>query len=653
MEIRGNEIERMGGAEWVVANGTGGFALGTVSGERMRGYHGLLIAALRPPLGRMMLVPGVRETVVAGGAQFPLYTNRYGDGRSEPGGNRRIERFRMEEGLPVWTFRAGGALVEKRIGLVRDAAAAFVRWTLIEGDGIDLEIRVLVAHRGYHDVSSGTERAPRMETGPDRLLVTFDDAAPPLAILAPRASSVEDNVEWERDLHLAVEEYRGLPCREDIPSVGPIRFRIERGGRADLILSAEERVDADVDGAIRAIRDHDRDLMERGASLIVSAGERAEEIRALLRAADSFLARRPTPDDPDGKTVIAGYPWFTDWGRDTMIALPGLALATGRPEIAASILRVFARHVDAGMIPNRFPDKGERPEYNTIDATLWFFEAARAYVEATGDDALLAELFPVLGEIVDRHVYGTRHGIGVDHADGLLAGGEPGVQLTWMDAKAGDWVVTPRIGKPVEINALWVNALRSMEGFAERLGGDGEGFARLAEEAERSFEKFWNEETGCLFDLIDGPEGNDPSVRPNQIFAASLRYSPLSPDWRRAVVDAVERDLLTPYGLRSLAPDHPEYRPRYGGDRVARDGAYHQGTVWSWLIGPFVEAHLKAHGDKKKARAFLDPLLDYVGGRGLGTVAEIFDGDPPHEPRGCPAQAWSVAEVLRAWMLTR
>jgi predicted glycogen debranching enzyme len=370
----------------------------------------------------------------------------------------------------------------------------------------------------------------------------------------------------------------------------------------------------------------------------------------LVLAADQFLVRRPLPDDPDGMSVIAGYHWFGDWGRDTMISLPGLAIATGRPEVAARILTTFARFVDRGMLPNRFPDAGEAPEYNTVDATLWYFDAIRAYHEATGDDALLKQLFPVLEDIIQWHRDGTRYGIGEDKADGLLRSGEPGVQLTWMDAKVGDWVVTPRTGKAVEINALWYNALRSMTAFARRLGQPAERWERLAERVGTGFERFWNEAAGYCFDVVDGPEGDDDALRPNQIFAVSLPESPLSPERQRQVVEACARHLLTSFGLRSLAPGHPQYKGRYGGGPWERDGAYHQGTVWGWLLGPFALAHLRVCKDPTAAGAFLLPMAHHLGDYGVGSIAEIFDGDPPFTPRGCIAQAWSVAETLRAWL---
>ena len=363
--------------------------------------------------------------------------------------------------------------------------------------------------------------------------------------------------------------------------------------------------------------------------------------------------KRPLPGETAGDSVIAGYPWFGDWGRDTMIALPGLTLSTGRPEVAKSILRTYASFVDRGMLPNRFPEAGEVAKYNTVDATLWYFEAARQYVNATRDEELVEELFPTLADIVHWHVQGTRYNIHVDPSDGLLFAGEPGNQLTWMDARVGGEPVTPRIGKPVEVNALWYNALLSVTQFSRLLKKPAAEYKSLAERVRASFKRFWNEAKGYCFDVIDGPAGHDASLRPNQLIAVSLPESPLTPVQQRSVVEACARHLLTSHGLRSLAPEDSSYRGHYGGDPHERDAAYHQGTVWGWLLGPFALAHLRAFRDPVTAASFLEPMAEHLKTHGLGTASEIFDGDPPFTPRGCFAQAWTVAEILRAWMAVR
>jgi predicted glycogen debranching enzyme len=365
---------------------------------------------------------------------------------------------------------------------------------------------------------------------------------------------------------------------------------------------------------------------------------------ALAIAADAFIVRRGT-QSPAATTVIAGYHWFADWGRDTMIALPGLTLHTGRAPVARDILRTFADALDGGMLPNRFPDDGSPAEYNTVDAALWFIEAVRAYVAATADRAFLSEVFGALDSIVAGYVGGTRYGIRVA-ADGLVAAGEPGIQLTWMDAKVGSHVITPRIGKPIEISALWYAGLRAMEEFAALLDRNATPYAALADRCAAGFARFWNAERGYCFDVLDGPDGNDPALRPNALFAVALHASPLGPQEARGVVDACARELLTSYGLRTLGPREPGYRGRYGGDQVERDGAYHQGTVWPWLIGPFVRAHLRVYNDVATARTFVEPLLDALGSYGIGSLGEIFEGDAPHAARGAIAQAWSVAELI-------
>lgn len=459
--------------------------------------------------------------------------------------------------------------------------------------------------------------------------------------------------ELYRGFALPAETARGLLDRDDHVHVATFETTLMPGETAVFLAAAGDGVTAvDLESLPRR-RARDRALLAAWSEARPPGAAAAPGwVSQLVLAADQFVVdRAQTPGGSPGKSVIAGYPWFEDWGRDTMISLPGLALSTGQASIAAPILRTFAAFVDRGMLPNRFPDAAALPEYNTMDATLWYFQAVRACHEATGDDGLLRDLFPVLREIVDWHVRGTRYGIQVDAGDGLLRGGQDGVQLTWMDAKVGDHVITPRIGKPVEINALWYNALRAMVAFAARLGEPAEPYQGMAAKALASFERFWNAAAGYCYDVLDGPAGAEAALRPNQIFAVSLPESPLSPERQRAVVDACARALLTSYGLRSLAPSEPAYHGFYGGDQARRDAAYHQGAVWGWLIGPFIEAHLRVYRDPEAARRLLAPLGDHLGAAGLGSISEIFDGDAPFAPRGCIAQAWSVAEALRAFTL--
>jgi predicted glycogen debranching enzyme len=450
---------------------------------------------------------------------------------------------------------------------------------------------------------------------------------------------------WHWNIFHRVEQQRGLPAHEDHFAAGRFLATLQPGETWIFVATLEADVDWDWDWVLS-------EEVARAHGLVEQAGLSGEPgwVQQLALAADQFLVRRGS-----GQTVIAGYHWFGDWGRDTMIALPGLALATRRFDVAADVLRTFARYVSQGMLPNRFPDASQQPEYNTVDATLWYFHAIDRYLAASGDDVLARELLPILADIVDWHLRGTRYQIHVDRADGLLYAGGPGVQLTWMDAKIGDWVVTPRTGKPVEINGLWVNALRVMGRLCTRLAAPAvHDYGGLAAQASASFERFWFADGPYLYDVIDGPGGDDSSLRPNQLLAVALPYSPVSGDRARAVVDACARHLLTSFGLRSLSPDDPGYVGRYGGDQKQRDAAYHQGAVWAWLIGPFVDAYLRAYGRTPSAlavaRSYLAPFEMQLGANGLGTLAEVFEADPPFAPRGCIAQAWSVAEVLRAWL---
>ncbi|MEO8355579.1 MAG: amylo-alpha-1,6-glucosidase, partial [Chloroflexota bacterium] len=468
----------------------------------------------------------------------------------------------------------------------------------------------------------------------------FDQAAP-FYIYSDRANAEIVNA-WYRRFSLKAEQSRGFGGVEDHLNAGEFFVALTPGESVTFVLSTDEAPSIDGDTAYAERQNYENEITARAPDLPAR----------LVLAADQFIVKRFTPKQPDGRSIIAGYHWFGDWGRDTMISLPGLVLATGRKVEARVILKTFAQYVSEGMLPNRFPDEGEVPEYNTVDATLWYFEAIRAYYQQTTDKALLQELFPVLIEIIDWHEKGTRYQIHVDPVDGLLYAGEVGVQLTWMDAKLGGWVVTPRIGKPVEVNALWYNALFSMAEFARTLGQSPDRYELLAKRVQEGFSRFWDEKSGYCFDVLDAPQGNDLALRPNQLLAVSLHHSPLNEQQQKSVVDICARTLLTSHGLRSLAPGEPGYIGHYGGSPQQRDGAYHQGTVWGWLMGPFVSAHFRVYRDPRAARAFLEPLLDQLSEHGVGNISEIFDGDAPFAPRGGIAQAWSVAELLRVWRET-
>jgi predicted glycogen debranching enzyme len=636
--------------EWLVTNGIGGFASGTVAGLPTRRYHGLLLAALKPPLGRTLLVSKLEETARYQGQEFALATNRWAGGAVAPEGYRHIESFRLEGTTPVWTFALADARLEKRVWMQQGANTTYVRYQLVRGSApVELDLRALVNYRDYHSSTHAGDWQMRVTGVENGLRVSAFEGAAPFYLLSATAAAGAAH-DWYRNFDLAVARYRGLDDHEDHLHAGTFRARLATGDSVTIVLSTEASAELDGESAWLARLRHEREVLDCWAAGNAALAESAPAwIRQLVLAADQFLVGRPVEGDPGARSVIAGYHWFGDWGRDTMIALPGLVLATGRPEIARNILRTFARFVDQGMLPNVFPDAGEMPEYNTVDATLWYFEAVRQYFAATRDLEFLREIFPVLAGIVDWHVRGTRYRIRVDAADGLLYAGEPGVQLTWMDAKIGDWVVTPRIGKPVEVNALWFNAVLAMVDFARALQKPTAAYECMAKRARASFQRFWNEAAGHCFDVLDGPDGHEAALRPNQIFAVSLPESPLLPEQQRAVVDVCARHLLTSHGLRSLAPGEPGYTGRYGGGPRERDAAYHQGTVWGWLLGPFALAHLRVYGNRELAATFLEPLEHHLKVHGLGTIAEIFDGDPPFAPRGCIAQAWSVAEVLRAW----
>lgn len=647
--------------EWLITNGIGGYGAGTVSGMLTRRYHGLMIAALNPPLNRTLLLTKLDETVGYDGQFFPIYTNRWADGKVDPEGFKHIQHFRLEGTIPVWDFACGDALLEKRIWMRIGENTTYVKYTLLRATkAMSLSIKVMVNHRDHHYNTHGNNannfqidikwRSQGVE------IRLFPDANP--LYLFTQGSGEEEVMisrpgnPWHYGYDLAMERYRGMDWTEDHLHACTLHTTLTPGRALTVIASTKGDPNLDIMTELEAKRQKDRVLLEYKSPPV----RRPDWISQLILAADQFIVDRTLKDGTPGKTIIAGYPWFGDWGRDTMISLPGLTLSTGRPDIARTILQTFSHYVDGGMLPNRFPEVGETPDYNTVDATLWYWDSIRAYFDHTLDIDLLAELFPVLDSIIDWHHQGTRYNIKVDPEDGLLYAGEPGSQLTWMDAKVGDWVVTPRVGKPIEVNALWYHALQIMIRIAKILDKPSHDYETWAKKTAEGFSRFWNPQTGYCYDVLDTPEGNDPSLRPNQIFAISLpqlgkgSYSCLlTRSQQRQVVDICSQKLLTSYGLRSLSPEDAKYQGVYGGDQLQRDGAYHQGTAWGWLQGPFALAHFYVYGDRSQAQSFLEPMADHLNNHGLGTLSEIFDGDPPMSARGCFAQAWTVAEVLRAW----
>ena len=637
--------------EWLVTNGIGGYASGTVAGTLTRRYHGLLVAALHPPLGRTQLVTTLDEIVHYAGASFSLATHRWVGGAVDPKGYLNLEDFHLEGTRPVWTYALADALLEKRVWMRQGENTTFIQYTLLRGSSAaEIELKALVNYRDFHSSTHAGDWLMKIQPTEHGVMIQAFDGATPF-YLKSIGASCEPHHDWHRGCYLPEETERGLDDHEDHLFAALFRAKLEPGLRITVVATTEPNTLQDGDHALAERTDQEVKLLrhwqEKNAVLASSA---PSWLRQLVWSADQFIVKRSLPDEPDGRSIIAGYHWFGDWGRDTMIALPGLTLVTGRADVAKKILLAFSRYLDAGMLPNNFPDAGGKPEYNTVDAALWYFEAVRQYFVDTHDAETLQRLFPVLASIIDAHLKGTRYNIHADPADGLICAGGPGVQLTWMDAKIGDWVVTPRTGKPVEINALWINALESMAGFARSLGEPTDACERMAARAKNGFQKFWNAERKCCYDVIEAPGiGNDASLRPNQIFAVSLPVSPLSAEQQKAVLDVCARYLLTSHGLRSLAPFESGYAGHYRGSPRERDAAYHQGTVWGWLLGPFALAHYRVYGDPEAALRFLDPLGRQIYSSGLGTLSEIFEGDAPFTPRGCIAQAWTVAEVLRAW----
>jgi predicted glycogen debranching enzyme len=657
-EICGN-LQTSESREWLITNGIGGYASGTVAGLLTRRYHGLLIAALNPPLGRTLMLTKLDETVQYDAQTYPLSTNRWVSGIVAPQGYLHLESFCLEGMIPVWRFACADALLEKRVWMQQGANTTYMQYTLPRATKpLTLTLKALVNYRDHH----GDTRSSDWQTIVDRveqgLCVTAYPSAASLYLLS-NATTVLPAHEWYENFALAVERSRGLCDREDHLHAATFEITLNPGEVLTFAASTEPNPSLDSEESLAMRRAHEQKLLANWNENRLHNSTTPPWIEKLVLAADQFIVDRPLVKETNGKTVIAGYPWFGDWGRDTMISLPGLTLTTGRSEIARSILRTFAQYADRGMLPNRFPDADETPEYNTVDATLWYFEAIRTYHAVTEDDALLHDLFPVLADIIDWHRRGTRYSIRLDTADGLLYAGETGVQLTWMDAKVDDWVVTPRIGKPIEINALWYNALQAIATFARRLGKPYREYEEIAHLTQARFSRFWNSETGYCYDVLDSPEGDDASLRPNQLFAVVLPLEEtsgfsalLTSEQQRAIVDICGRKLLTSHGLRSLSPHHPQYLGHYGGNQRQRDGAYHQGTVWGWLIGSFVQAHLRVYRNPAQARQFLEPMANHLTAHGIGSLSEIFDGDAPMTPRGCIAQAWTVAEVLKAWQMT-
>jgi predicted glycogen debranching enzyme len=655
--------ERLLRLEWLVANGIGGYASGTVAGVCTRRYHGLLIAALPVPFGRMVMFNHAHEELCFKGGESVLLT-----GEETPEGLtqplcRHLQEFVLRDGLPVWRYAAEDYVVEKQIWFVHGTNTVRVAYRALRApDRLRLIIRPAFQFRRQEDlVSRPFTNGYLVSAAGDRIEIAAP-TVPPLRLCmeAGAARFVLDGGRV-RSLFYRVEAARGYESSGPLWSPGQFEADLKEQESATLVASTDEWEQITTLGSAESLQAE----VERRARLLSTARTADDVTRHLVLAADQFVISpvTRTPDialaravGDDARSIIAGYHWFTDWGRDTMISLEGLTLATGRHQEARSILHTFARHVRDGLIPNLFPEGEREGLYHTADATLWFFHALDRYVAWTKDHDTLLVLLPVMRDVAEHHLRGTRFGIGVDAADGLLMQGADGYQLTWMDAKVDGWVVTPRRGKAVEINALWYNALRLLAGWLREAGDPATAtkLDQLADRARASFnERFWNSKANCLYDVVDGEEGDDSNVRPNQLLAISLPHPVLDPSRWSCVVQKTIDTLLTPMGLRTLAPGQPNYVPRYDGDLRSRDAAYHQGTVWAWLIGPFIDAWLRTHpGQEAAARQFLAGFVGHLHEACVGSISEIFDAEAPYLPRGCAAQAWSVAEVLRAWRRT-
>lgn len=635
-----NDFNQVNSREWLETNGLGGWAGSTLSGMHTRRYHSLLMAATNPPTERVSLLSKLDETLVVGSNRIELSTTDYGDVVCGHG-YKHLTSFQKKI-FPEWVFEVGEIKLKKTVAMSYGANTTLISYEVIEADQLfQMELLPLVAMRGYHALTQHNEHINSDANFSNHTLeIKAYDHVPSLFIQVPGAT-FNASPNWYYHLHYAVEQYRGMEDQEDLFSYGYFTVTLTKGSKIVIVVSTDDCSEADGKAIMQEEIQRRKKLVGKDTEVLASG--------LLTLAADQFIVTR----GEDLKTVIAGYHWFTDWGRDTMISLPGLCLSTGRYEEAKKILQAFAGHVSMGMLPNRFQDNGAPPEYNNVDGTLWFFNAVYLYLEATNDKQfVLKEIFPVLTEIIDWHYKGTRYQIKVD-ADGLLSAGEEGQQLTWMDARIGSWVVTPRMGKPVEIQALWYNALRIYSELAilNRKKKTADNYNHKAALLKEQFLlKFWNESKACLNDVIDQDGTVNEDVRPNQILALSLPFPLIEGQYAVNVLNLVEAELYTPMGLRSLDLHNRAYTPHYGGDMVKRDSAYHQGTIWSWLLGPYIDAmmqHLEKDFATQKSKQCIQNFIYHFGESCIGSVSEIFDAEFPHTPRGCIAQAWGVAELLR------
>ncbi len=630
--------------EWLITNGLGSFASANIWGAASRRYHGLGIFALEPPASRTLLLTSI--DAVAAGEQ--LATNFWTSGAVSPEGYKKISAFTVYP-VPTWVFELSGGHLIKQVAMLPDRQEVIVGYTWVGSQPLPLSLQLIVNCRDFHGETKGSpDWRFGQDVQADRVRVRAYPSAPELVVAFSRGTYTMEP-DWYWNYYWPREHERGLGFREDNFSPGRLECSLEPGAELTIRAGLERSLRAgSVADVVRCVAAHQTGLVRKAGSPL------SQDTRRLVVAADQFIVERRSTDS---ESIIAGYPWFGDWGRDSMISLSGLALATGRFDTAAGILKTFGQYLSNGMLPNNFPDTGTTPQYNSVDASLWWAWALLKYYRITRDTLLIASQLPLLDTVIQWYEKGTFYNTHVDPADWLVCAGEPGVQLTWMDAKVGDYVVTPRVGKPVEVNALWFNFFKIMEAFHADTEGNGKQYAESAERVKKGFASFWNSETGCLFDVINADGTADASIRPNQLLAISLPYDLVSNEQARSILQVVERDLLTPVGLRSLAPSDPAYKGSYGGGagvatQYDRDITYHQGTVWPWLLGPWAEARLRVYGKTESNRQFISAHLTHIKEHilkegGIGSVSEIFDGDAPHTARGCIAQAWSVAELLR------
>ncbi len=684
--------------EWLVTNGLGGYAAGSLVGTATRSYHGLLVASLSPPNERVVLVSKVDEEIMlSGGQTLRLGVNEYQEGIIEPQGYKYLERVVLEGDIPCFIYRISKSLIlEKRIWMEYGQNTTYIQYLLhdvfdedeqatdVHVDVTDTSVTLLVSPfcltRDYHQTTQGADDWHFLvENRGNRCRIRAYEGAPAYHLIADPVTVFESNGSWYWHIWHRRDNERALPDVEDVYRPGIFRTTLTPGMRKTFVFAAENQTTCSwgyggshhEEVVAQALMRHQRRMRQvlAGVDRTIDDLQVRDPVMArLVLAADQFIVDRPNAVNPsntsqpqhmspDRKTIIAGYPWFTDWGRDSMISLPGLLLCTGRYGEARGVLKAFTSYIHKGLIPNRFPDKGEEPVYNTVDATLWMVRALNLYLLKTGDWTLLKDLFPILQDSIQWYIHGTEYGIQVDPQDGLLRSGVPGVQLTWMDARVGDWIVTPRIGKAVEVNALWYYTVSAMEGWAVRLSTDATQYGQLRGLVRQNFAaRFWYEAGGYLYDVVDveGVTGqNDAALRPNQLFAASLNHELLTDIQSARMLQEVTEQLFTPAGLRSLSPTDPAYCAHFTGDRNQRESAYHQGTVWQWLIGAYVDVHLRVHNDYDALLPLLRPFVKQLWERCLGTISEVAEPEPPFTVGGCFAQAWSVAEMLRCWRLIR